>query len=462
MEIKRSIYKKLLAWKQERTGRVLELQGARQTGKTFILKKFAKENFSRSYYINMAENSGTDFLACMEEAAHWEPGMPRPKVAPLREAFRLFEPEFTDSRDTIIVIDEIQESAKVYNQIRTLSREFESYVIVTGSYLGKALQREFFLPAGDTDRLLMETLSFEEFLDAVGEGELYRKADLFGGSDPYVYEKLKGYFDIYQQIGGYPAVVVSYVQYHNILKCEEMIESLVDIFTNESIRYFTEIADVNIFPKLFQAVAVLMLREKQGVRELTSELSRIIYQEDSGRTTKRMVNQAVSWLQESHVIGYAAKSTDCDHLKLKENCRYYFLDLGVARHFLRMTGENPEQVKGLLAENYVYICLRRRLQGSREIAGATPWFALYQNTKGELDFYVRSLLDYKNYGIEVKSTDAEAKTAKRLLADGRLDYLYLLKGDTFGGKNEEKKIYTVPLCLADRISFHLQGGFSKA
>lgn len=167
MEIKRSIYRKLLAWKQEKTGRALELQGARQVGKTFILKKFARENFKKVYYINMAEESGRDFLTCMEESARWAPGMPRPAELPLKKAFRLFDPDFTDDTNTVIIIDEIQESSKAYNQIRTLSREFKSYVIVTGSYLGKALQQDFFLPAGDTDRLQMETLSFEEFLDAV-------------------------------------------------------------------------------------------------------------------------------------------------------------------------------------------------------------------------------------------------------------------------------------------------------
>lgn len=114
---------------------------------------------------------------------------------------------------------------------------------------------------------------------------------------------------------------MSYAQNRDIQKCENMVEHLIDIFTSESLRYFTDIADVNIFPKLFQAIAVLMLREKQGIRDLTAELSKIIYQEESGRTTKRMVNHAISWLQESHIIGYAAKSTDCDYLQVKENCR---------------------------------------------------------------------------------------------------------------------------------------------
>lgn len=455
MELERLVYKDLLAWKSEKTGRVLELQGARQVGKTYILKKFAKENFRHCLYISMAEESGKDFLNCLEEAAKWTPGTPRPRYHVLKEAFRLYDQKFVDGGDSVIVIDEIQESARVYNQIRTLAREFDSYVIVTGSYLGKALQKEFFLPAGDTDILQMGTLSFEEFLAALGEGELYRNAGLYGGSQPDVYERLKGYFETYQYIGGYPAVVSYYAEYRDIAKCEGLIGRLMDIFTSESIRYFTDITDVDIFPKLFQAIAILMLREKQGVRELPTELSRIIYQEESGRTTKKMVNRAISWLQESHIIGYASKSTDCDHLQIKENCRYYFLDLGIAYHFLKATGAEPRQIRGLLAENYVYLCLRKRLQKQKELAGNAPWFALYQKTKGELDFFARSLIDYKNYGIEVKSTDAAAKTAMKLLEDGKLDYVYLLKGDTRGGISRDRKVLTVPLYLADRISFSL-------
>ena len=84
--------------------------------------------------------------------------------------------------------------------------------------------------------------------------------------------------------------------------------------------------------------------------------------------------------------------------------------------------------------------------------GIAPWFGTYEKINGELDFYVRSLFDYKNYGIEVKSTDKEDKTGRKLLEDKLLNYLYILKGETQGGIAEDK-IFTVPLCLADRIRF---------
>ena len=451
MELRRNIYIKLLAWKKENTGRVLELQGARQVGKTYILKKFGKENFSKMVYINMAENTGKNFLRCVSIAMEWEPGKPMEET-PIRKALELYDETFKDNKDTVVIIDEIQESAEIYNQIRTLAREFQAYVIVTGSYLGRTMELDFFLPAGDMDHMVMESMTFDEFLDVFDERELYEKIDLYGKGRTEDYKKLMEYYEIYQKIGGYPAVVACYAEYRDLNKCMGLIGDLINVFADESKRYFEDIIDINMFQKLFNAIALLMMQEKQGIRDLTAELSKIAYQEESGRTTKKMINHAISWLQESHIIGYASKAVDCDYKQIKDNIRYYFLDLGIAYYFLSRTGAPYDVIKGLLAENFVYLVLRRRIENTHEIAGLVPWFASYEKIKGELDFYVRSLVDYKNYGIEVKSTDASAKTARKLLEDGKLDYLYLLKGETMGGI-ADGRIFTVPLCLADRIEF---------
>ena len=166
-----------------------------------------------------------------------------------------------------------------------------------------------------------------------------------------------------------------------------------------------------------------------------------------------MINHALGWLQASHIISYAAKSVDCDYLDIKENSRFYFLDLGMAHYFLSRTGADEGTVKGIVAENFMY----RELLGhiEKDIAGRTPWFAIYQKTQGELDFFVRSLIDYKNYGIEVKSEDGAGRIARELLKDGKIHYLYFLKGDTQGGVAEKGKVMTVPLYLAGRIQFDL-------
>ena len=83
-----------------------------------------------------------------------------------------------------------------------MAKDFQAYVIVTGSYLGKTIEPEFFLPAGDLDHMVMETLTFDEFLDVFDERQLYETIDLYGKSDPKDYEKLREYFEIYQKTGG--------------------------------------------------------------------------------------------------------------------------------------------------------------------------------------------------------------------------------------------------------------------
>ena len=448
MELKRDIYKRLLEWKRENTHKVLELEGARQVGKTFILDKFAKENYKVQIYINMAQTSGQEFLACLEQATAWQPGMKR-KERPIHEALSLFHGEFEDNKDTIVVIDEIQESSKVYSMIRQFAREFECDFIVTGSYLGKTREKDFFLSAGDVDSLTMTSLTFAEFLEAAGKRELYETIDLYGASDHAQYDELKRWFDVYLHIGGYPEVVKAYLETGNLEQCADIIESLIRIFVKESGRYFESPLETATFEKVFSSIATMMLKEKKGTKDLITDLTSIIFKEESGRIAKKTVNYAISWLYLSHQLGYCSKSVNCDNLNIVENCRYYFMDLGIANYFLSLTGSMQETIDGCLCENFVYLMLLERIR-KREIAGQVPWFGTDEESSGELDFYVRSRLNHKNYGLEVKRGNEIAVTANKLLDKGRLDFVYSLK-NTYGGINENKR--AVPLYLAGRIPF---------
>lgn len=448
VELKRDIYKRLLEWKRENTHKVLELEGARQVGKTFILDKFAKENYKVQIYVNMAQTSGQEFLACLEQATAWQPGMKR-KERPIHEALSLFHGEFEDNKDTIVVIDEIQESSKVYSMIRQFAREFECDFIVTGSYLGKTREKDFFLSAGDVDSLTMTSLTFAEFLEAAGKRELYETIDLYGASDHAQYNELKHWFDVYLHIGGYPEVVKAYLETGNLEQCADIIESLIRIFVKESGRYFESPLETATFEKVFSSIATMMLKEKKGTKDLITDLTSIIFKEESGRIAKKTVNYAISWLYLSHQLGYCSKSVNCDNLNIVENCRYYFMDLGIANYFLSLTGSMQETIDGCLCENFVYLMLLERIR-RREIAGQVPWFGTDEESSGELDFYVRSRLNHKNYGLEVKRGNEIAVTANKLLDKGRLDFVYSLK-NTYGGINENKR--AVPLYLAGRIPF---------
>lgn len=447
IDLKRNIEKSLKSWKEEGADKVLELEGPRQVGKTYTIKKFAK-NYSKSVYINLIEQSGREFLQCWQSASQWAPGQKR-NEQPMHKAFMLYDSEFEDSENCLVVIDEIQESAEIYSKIREFARDFESHFVVTGSYLGKTREKEYFHSAGDVTTLTMETLTFIEFLEAIGKRELYEQCSLYGGSDHDTYEELRTYFETYIKIGGYPEVVLTYLQTQNVSKCENVIESLMDIFVKESTKYFDSAIEMDVFREILAAIALTMLKEKKGTNDLVSDFSDLIFAEESRRITKKAINAAISWLYLSHQIAYCSKSINCNHLDIKDNVRFYFTDLGVAHHFLKRTGENIETIEGILCENFVYLELVRRIR-KREIAGIVPWFAVAKDTGGELDFYCRSLINYKNYGIEVKRGTEATKTANYLLDKRQLDILYILKR-TYGGRTGNK--FTLPIYLVEKISF---------
>ena len=95
MYLKRKVYDQLVKWKESNDHSTLEINGARQVGKTYLISKFAKENFSNVIYINLFELSGKQFMECYQQATDWKPGSKRPEH-PLQDAFKLYEPTFSE------------------------------------------------------------------------------------------------------------------------------------------------------------------------------------------------------------------------------------------------------------------------------------------------------------------------------------------------------------------------------
>ncbi len=452
MELKRNIYNDLLRWKQRDSGKVLELKGARQTGKTFILDKFAKENYKIYIYINMAQLSGEKFLACMEQASAWKPGEPRIEKA-LHEAIRLFDSRFEDNKDTIIVIDEIQESAKVYSRIREFSREFVCHFVVAGSYLGKTLEKEHFLSAGDTENLTLNTLTFEEFVEAFGKRELYNGVDLLGSGNPEQYDELKEYYKIYCEIGGYPDVINCYMETQDMQECKRVLMQIIRTFIEESTRYLGGIQEMILLEQIFPAIAQLTVREKKEHGDLITELSRIIYNRKSNRTMRKSISAVIDWLYRSDIIGYCGKANECDPVNVSLHNCFYFQDVGVCRYFLDAAGADLLALREMISENFVYIELLKRIRGF-EITGIAPMFGTYKG--GETDFFIKCWKNDNSYGVEVKDGQSETEIVQQLLKDEMVEAVYLLKEDTYGGMADRK--LTVPIYLVGRVRFDYERG----
>lgn len=454
MYFKRDIWNKLLSWKNSWDNVTLEVRGARQVGKTYILTKFCSENFKNFIYINMADNSGKIFLSHINALrTACEKGEKKGfKVSDLLE---MYDSEFEDSYSTVVLIDEIQESSSVYNLIRSFTRELKSWVIITGSYLGKTLDKDFFIPVGDIMQVTLHPLSFAEFLDIFGMRERqYECYHNFKADD-----ELRTLFNLYTKLGGYPAVIEKYMLTKDFTECENVRSNIINMFISESLRYFQDISDVSVFRDLLRAVAVLMVQEKQG-SDLIKELSKITIADGTSKMNKKVIERAIAWLHVSGIIGYASKMMDGDALKISSHARFYFNDIGMARYFMTAAVPSVSSIKGTLAENYVFTVLRDRFYSNElgdrpsTVIGFEPMFSTYSKTGGELDFILCGKFDGKKIGIEVKAKRGNANTGKTMLADRKIDQLYLLEGSTGGG--ESGKITTLPLYLADQLEFDFE------
>ena len=443
---KRDIWEDLLEWK-EKSDLSLEVRGARQVGKTFILKKFCEENFKQVFYINMGDSTGRDFL---DSVAVWSEKYSHEHDSDedMLRLMKIYKPGFEDREDTVILIDEIQESSRVYNLIRPVTRTLKAKLVVTGSYLGKVLDKEFFLPAGDLKSLTVSSLSFPEFLDIFGKRTRQKECYDISGSD----ESLAKYFELYKWTGGYPAVIAEYLNTKDLKNCTEKLLYVVETFTSESARYFSDIEDVDVYTDLFKAIASLAIKEKQGT-DLIEELSGLM-KDTRVRPGKAVIKKTIAWLRKSDIIGYASKLIDADPTNEIPRSRIYFNDLGVARYFASLAGIGNGSVDGFLAENYVYNVLKHKFYQQVDglfVDGLAPSFSVYTKTGGELDFILCGKNRRKKIGIEVKSRKGIANTGRVMLEDGKIDQLFVLKGETHGG--ETGKIITIPLYLADQISF---------
>lgn len=451
MYIKRNIYQRLMEWKNESRHSTLEVRGARLVGKTFIINKFAAENYRHTIYINFFEPSGEQFMECYHSAIAWIPGTPRPEY-PLQDAFRLFDESFEDTDDTVIIISEISECAEIYNRIREFTRQFRCHFIITDSYPGRALAPEFRFSCGDITSITLYPLSFEEFL-AAADSELFRLYLLVGNSvsdDKTYNEHLKQLYDIYCQIGGYPTVIERYLTSGSVESALKELARIIEIFLKESLHYFADILEVSIFTDIFLNICRMPAREKRGLVQssIGEELQKLVVKDSTSNLSKATVIHAINWLYHSGIIGFCGKIVELDILDFKPGRRCYFMDLGIANFYMTQPGLDKTTINEALNENYVYINLAKRLDSPQQIAFETPAFATYKN--GEIDFYVQSLDDRIRYAVEVNTGKQTGNTAKEALDAGKIDYLLYLKGST--GASEGRAL-TRPIYSLERFHF---------
>lgn len=233
----RNKIEELKKWKESRNRKPLIIRGARQVGKTWLMKEFGKEYYDKCAYINFDDNTRMNKL--FEEDFDLDRIIQGLKI----ESGVNIEPE-----NTLIILDEIQETPKALKALKYFCENANQYHIISaGSLLGVSIHEGVSFPVGKVDFLNLTPLSFFEFMKAIGEEDLLQllKNNDFDMMNVFS-SKLKEYLKLYFYIGGMPEAVNSYIEDKDLLKVRKIQKRLLDAYEQD----FSKHAPSNIVPRI--------------------------------------------------------------------------------------------------------------------------------------------------------------------------------------------------------------------
>lgn len=391
--MKRQLYESLKDWQNAPNRKPLILQGARQVGKTWLMREFGKNEFERVAYLNFESSErlknlfATDFninriIAILEiEVGH--------KI---------------DSDKTLLIFDEIQEAEKGLTALKYFYEQApQYYIIAAGSLLGVSLQKSHSFPVGKVDFLKMYPMTFIEFLENVGQFLLkeHLEAQNWQVVEAF-HDKLVEFLRLYYFIGGMPEAVQSYIQFQDLNKVRSIQENILIGYENDFAKY----APIEIVPRIRLVWHSLM-------SQLAKENRKFIYGQIKKGARAKDFEMAINWLADAGLIlkvNCVSKPTiplsayaDIDTFKL------FVLDIGLLNAIAKV---EPKilleknailiEFKGALTEQYV----AQQLKSKHDIY---YWSA--ENATAEVDFLIHS--QNAIMPIEVKAEEnLKAKSLK--------------------------------------------------
>ena len=221
---KRIALKYLHEWAQKDERKPLVLRGARQVGKTTLVRIFAKE-FDNYIYLNLEEKENSELFAADNSFEDLLSGI-------------FFKANVRkDSQRTLIFIDEIQNEPKAVQSLRYFyEKRPDIYVIAAGSLLESLMGRHISFPVGRVEYMALHPCTFVEFLSAIGEDMLAQQVE-----NVTVPQSLHNYtldlFKKYMIIGGLPEVVANYAQYRDMVRLEGVFNALLSGYRDDVEKY---------------------------------------------------------------------------------------------------------------------------------------------------------------------------------------------------------------------------------
>ena len=385
----------LKKWKQSPTRKPLIIRGARQVGKTWLMKEFGEKYYDKYAYINFDDNTRMNKL--FEEDFDLDRIIQGLKI----ESGVNIEPE-----NTLIILDEIQETPKALKALKYFCENAREYHIISaGSLLGVAIHEGTSFPVGKVDFLDLKPLSFFEFLDAIGEKQLL---ELLKNNDFDMINvfntKLKDYLKLYYYVGGMPEVVSSYIEYKDLSQVRVIQKRLLEAYEQD----FSKHAPSSIVPRIRQLWNNIPT-------QLAKENKKFIYGLIKKGARAREYEIALSWLIDCGLIYQVNRVNNCKvPLSAYQDFsafKLYLLDVGLLSAMAGLDSKTLlegneifEEFKGSLTEQYVLCQLK-------ECTDLSIYYWTSDSGIAEIDFITQ--IGGNNVPIEVKASEnLQAKSLK--------------------------------------------------
>ena len=233
----RDAIEKLYAWKNKKSHKPLIIEGARQVGKTWLMKEFGRLAFEQTIYINFDSNSRMMDLFSTDL-----------DVNRLLTGIELYSGKKINPKTTLLIFDEIQEVPRALSSLKYFYEDAKEYYIVcAGSLLGISLHEHTSFPVGKVEFLNLYPLSFREFMMALGKEKYVQVLDdsdydmVTPFKEEYI-ENLKQYYFV----GGMPEVVQSFIEEQDYSKVREIQKNILNSYEQD----FSKHAPNDIVPKI--------------------------------------------------------------------------------------------------------------------------------------------------------------------------------------------------------------------
>lgn len=422
----------LKKWKSNEERKPMVLKGARQVGKTWLMKEFGQNFYENYVYFNFDEEEELKSIFKTNKNPHR-----------IIELLSLIAETKIFPEKTLIIFDEIQECPEALNALKYFKEKANEYhIIAAGSLLGTLLAQPKSYPVGMINLLDIFPLNFDEYLRATDPSLYHYYASIEKGQqiEDIFHNRLLDAYNTYLIIGGMPECVLSWMKYKDPEKISQIQKELVEIYENDFSKHNGKVNSGRIL-MVFRSI----------VTQLAKENEKFMYGAVRGGGRARDFEESIEWLVSAGMLTRVYNVSKTEHPLSafdKLDCfKLFVFDTGLLKHMAGIDNsaillKTSYQFKGPLTENFI-------LQQLRGQFPVEPRY--YSDKNSEIDFMIQH--GTKIIPVEAKGgEDKSAPSFKRYVTEHKPECAL-----RFSKRNYRKdgSITNLPLYLACRTKSFL-------